>query len=155
MHGALPCACLEVECVADQTAANLRRPYCHVHQMDRRAKASSAADKRLQLCLVKAEIGLSIFQSHNEKSWRLLVVLRKHNSNIIQTYSLISNSFLMILKSDLSSLRYDVGGLCNGILAGVVSITAGCGNITNLSAIGAAVAWIWVKQRVAHNAEKR
>lgn len=36
--------------------------------------------------------------------------------------------------------RYDVGGLCNGILAGVVSITAGCSNITNLSAIGVAVA---------------
>ncbi|CAL1161027.1 unnamed protein product [Cladocopium goreaui] len=34
--------------------------------------------------------------------------------------------------------KYDVGGLCNGILAGVVSITAGCSNITNLSAIGVA-----------------
>lgn len=35
--------------------------------------------------------------------------------------------------------KYDVGGLCNGILAGVVSITAGCGNLTNLSAIIVAV----------------
>jgi len=30
--------------------------------------------------------------------------------------------------------RYDVGGMCNGILAGLVSITAGCGNVTNWSA---------------------
>mmetsp|Transcript_39172 Transcript_39172/g.90453 ORF Transcript_39172/g.90453 Transcript_39172/m.90453 type:complete len:541 (-) Transcript_39172:41-1663(-) len=30
--------------------------------------------------------------------------------------------------------RYDVGGLCNGILAGLVSITAPCGNVTNWSA---------------------
>jgi len=35
--------------------------------------------------------------------------------------------------------KYDVGGLCNGILAGVVSISAGCGNLTNLSAIIVAV----------------
>eukprot|EP00971_Amphidinium_carterae_P303489 6030535-Amphidinium_carterae.1 len=30
--------------------------------------------------------------------------------------------------------RYDVGGMCNGILAGLVSITAPCGNVTNWSA---------------------
>lgn len=30
--------------------------------------------------------------------------------------------------------RYDVGGLCNGILAGLVSITAGCGNMESGSA---------------------
>jgi len=30
--------------------------------------------------------------------------------------------------------RYDVGAMCNGILAGLVSITAPCGNVTNWSA---------------------
>merc|ERR1719230_2510619 len=30
---------------------------------------------------------------------------------------------LIILK------RYDIGGMCNGILGGLVSITAGCGNV--------------------------
>jgi len=30
--------------------------------------------------------------------------------------------------------KYDIGGLCNGILAGLVSITAGCGNVESYSA---------------------
>jgi len=34
--------------------------------------------------------------------------------------------------------KYDVCGLCNGILAGLVTITAGCGNMTSSSAILAA-----------------
>lgn len=47
----------------------------------------------------------------------------------------------VLLANEKVFLRYDVGGLCNGILAGVVSITAGCGNLTNLSAIIVAVPW--------------
>jgi len=35
--------------------------------------------------------------------------------------------------------RYDVGAMCNGILAGLVSITAGCGNVTNWSAFALAI----------------
>lgn len=31
--------------------------------------------------------------------------------------------------------KYDVGGLCNGILGGLVSITAGCGNVESGSAV--------------------
>jgi len=31
--------------------------------------------------------------------------------------------------------KYDVGGMCNGILAGLVSITAGCGNVESGSAL--------------------
>eukprot|EP00971_Amphidinium_carterae_P012773 251836-Amphidinium_carterae.1 len=35
--------------------------------------------------------------------------------------------------------RYDVGGLCNGILAGLVSITAPCGNVENYAAFFIAI----------------
>jgi len=35
--------------------------------------------------------------------------------------------------------KYDVGGFCNGILAGLVSITAGCGNVENATAVGIAL----------------
>jgi len=35
--------------------------------------------------------------------------------------------------------KYDIGGFCNGILAGLVSITAGCGNVTCQSAFVIAV----------------
>jgi len=35
--------------------------------------------------------------------------------------------------------KYDIGGFCNGILAGLVSITAGCANVTCLSAFIIAV----------------
>jgi len=35
--------------------------------------------------------------------------------------------------------RYDVGGLCNGILAGLVSITAPCGNVENYNAFFIAI----------------
>eukprot|EP00425_Heterocapsa_triquetra_P001072 CAMPEP_0195053704 /NCGR_PEP_ID=MMETSP0448-20130528/2744_1 /TAXON_ID=66468 /ORGANISM="Heterocapsa triquestra, Strain CCMP 448" /LENGTH=458 /DNA_ID=CAMNT_0040083035 /DNA_START=68 /DNA_END=1441 /DNA_ORIENTATION=+ len=31
--------------------------------------------------------------------------------------------------------KYDIGGMCNGILAGLVSITAGCGNVESGSAL--------------------
>ncbi|CAJ1425958.1 unnamed protein product, partial [Effrenium voratum] len=39
--------------------------------------------------------------------------------------------FLRLLQAG----RYDVSGLCNGILAGLVSITAGCANMTSFSAV--------------------
>lgn len=44
------------------------------------------------------------------------------------------------------SRRYDVCGLCNGILAGLVSITAGCGNMTCSSAILVSFIGGWVYQ---------
>jgi len=40
--------------------------------------------------------------------------------------------------------RYDIGGFCNGILAGLVSITAGCGNVESGSAFGIAIAGAFV-----------
>lgn len=88
--------------------------------MDLRAKAAAAEDLS-KLCLVKA-CGL----------WTVIETLSDRE----------------VLEAAV--LRYDVGGLCNGILAGVVSITAGCGNVTSLSAIGAAVAWILSEAPGAH-----
>jgi len=41
---------------------------------------------------------------------------------------------------------YDVSGLCNGILAGLVSITAGCGNVENGSALAIGIIGAFVYQ---------
>eukprot|EP00441_Pelagodinium_beii_P000482 CAMPEP_0197703992 /NCGR_PEP_ID=MMETSP1338-20131121/125717_1 /TAXON_ID=43686 ORGANISM="Pelagodinium beii, Strain RCC1491" /NCGR_SAMPLE_ID=MMETSP1338 /ASSEMBLY_ACC=CAM_ASM_000754 /LENGTH=592 /DNA_ID=CAMNT_0043287891 /DNA_START=61 /DNA_END=1840 /DNA_ORIENTATION=+ len=42
--------------------------------------------------------------------------------------------------------KYDVGGLCNGILAGLVSITAGCGNVESGSAVAIGLLGAFVYQ---------
>jgi len=42
--------------------------------------------------------------------------------------------------------KYDVSGLCNGILAGLVSITAGCGNVENGSALAIGIIGAFVYQ---------
>mmetsp|Transcript_97047 Transcript_97047/g.283617 ORF Transcript_97047/g.283617 Transcript_97047/m.283617 type:complete len:556 (-) Transcript_97047:207-1874(-) len=42
--------------------------------------------------------------------------------------------------------KFDVGGFCNGILAGLVSITAGCGNLESGSALAAALIGAFVYQ---------
>jgi len=42
--------------------------------------------------------------------------------------------------------KYDVGGLCNGILAGLVSITAGCGNVESGSAVAIGLIGAFVYQ---------
>eukprot|EP00931_Biecheleriopsis_adriatica_P012127 TRINITY_DN11322_c0_g1_i2.p1 TRINITY_DN11322_c0_g1~~TRINITY_DN11322_c0_g1_i2.p1 ORF type:complete len:573 (-),score=134.54 TRINITY_DN11322_c0_g1_i2:169-1887(-) len=42
--------------------------------------------------------------------------------------------------------KYDVGGLCNGILAGLVSITAGCGNMESGSAFATGLLGAFVYQ---------
>ncbi|CAJ1393440.1 unnamed protein product [Effrenium voratum] len=42
--------------------------------------------------------------------------------------------------------KYDVGGLCNGILAGLVSITAGCGNMESGSAFATGLVGAMVYQ---------
>ena len=42
--------------------------------------------------------------------------------------------------------KYDVGGLCNGILAGLVSITAGCGNVECGSAFAIGLVGAFVYQ---------
>merc|ERR1712107_671256 len=42
--------------------------------------------------------------------------------------------------------KYDIGGMCNGILAGLVSITAGCGNVECGSAFAIGIIGAFVYQ---------
>eukprot|EP00438_Fugacium_kawagutii_P014616 Skav210587 [mRNA] locus=scaffold3272:188870:205213:+ [translate_table: standard] len=50
------------------------------------------------------------------------------------TISAATGGIVVFILRYLLVKKYDVGGLCNGILAGLVSITAGCGNMESGSA---------------------
>jgi len=51
------------------------------------------------------------------------------------TLSASSGGLMVLVLRKIIVGRYDVGGQCNGILAGLVSITAGCGNVECGSAL--------------------
>jgi len=51
------------------------------------------------------------------------------------TLSAATGGITVFILAYLITRKYDVGGLCNGILAGLVSITAGCGNMECGSAV--------------------
>merc|ERR1719436_447064 len=46
----------------------------------------------------------------------------------------VAGIFVLILRFAIYK-KYDIGGMCNGILAGLVSITAPCGNVETGSAV--------------------
>ena len=62
------------------------------------------------------------------------------------TLSAATGGITVFLLRYLILKKYDVGGLCNGILAGLVSITAGCGNVECGSAFAIGLVGAFVYQ---------
>ncbi|CAE7943691.1 AMT1-1 [Symbiodinium sp. KB8] len=62
------------------------------------------------------------------------------------TLAAATGGITVFLLRYLITKKYDVGGLCNGILAGLVSITAGCGNVECGSAFAIGLVGAFVYQ---------
>jgi len=50
------------------------------------------------------------------------------------TISASAGGLIVLLVKFLTTKKYEIGSMCNGILAGLVAITAGCGNVESGSA---------------------